>query len=638
MSQVRTNTTAVKQLEDRLVNQKNKNQRLLLLDRLAEHFMFTNYKKALTYLSEMKSILNESPNQDFLFNFHLFTAFIENQLYNYHLADIHLKKAIHIVEEWGEVHQQIDTYIDYAGICINLDQHQDVTIYLDKAAKLLESFPDKRLEARLVCRQGMQQLHYRDSERAISMLLEADRIIDRLPVKLTLKDYYFRTIIHSGLGRIYQDNGQIDKSISAYLRVVKWCESLGMQTRLSWHYLNVGNGYTANQDDLRAKKYFRKAIKITDDISQNARAGAYANLGYIYFKEEKYDEALELYERAEYLYREKPRRNLVNFSIIDCRRAQLYAKLGKNSKAQKYFVSAIENGKQSKDDLQTATVCQEVASYHASIDDYRNAYDFQVLHDHMLGRHNDTVRDRTRIEVEVKYEAEKKIHEAEVLRLEADGLKLKALRAQMNPHFLFNALNSIQTFITSDESGIAAKYLAKFALLMRQSLEYSDVETISLEKEINFLENYLYINQKLRFQSKLNYTIEIHDDIEEDIMAIPTMIVQPYLENAIEHGLRAVTEGQLKLSYALHDENTILCVVQDNGVGRAKAAELRKADPIPNHHKSMGTSITEQRLEILNKIQNDRVKVKTIDLTDPETGRATGTRVEIFLPIDTIQA
>ena len=637
MSKVRTNTAAVQQLEQRLTNQSNKGQRLLLLDKLAEHFMFTNYKKALTYLSEMKSILNESPNQDFLFNFHLYTAFIENQLYNYHLADIHLKKAISIVEDRGEVHQQIDTYIDYAGICINLDEHQEAALYLDKVARLLESFPDERLKARLVCRQGMLQLHYRDSDKAISLLLEADKLIDRLPVQLTLKDYYFRTIIHSGLGRIYQDDDQIKKSINAYLRVVNWCESLGMQTRLSWHYLNVGNGYTANQDVHQAKKYFRKAIKITDDISQNARAGAYANLGFIYFKEEKYEEALELYNRAEYLYREKPRRNLVNFSIIDCRRAQLYAKLSKHNKAQKYFVSAIENGKKSKDDLQTATVCQEVARYHSSIGDYQNAYDFQVLHDHMLSRHNDKMRDRTRIEVEVKYEAEKKIHEAEVLRLEADGLKLKALRAQMNPHFLFNALNSIQTFITSDESGIAAKYLAKFALLMRQSLEYSDVETISLEKEINFLENYLYINQKLRFQSKLNYNIKIHDDIEEDIMAIPTMIVQPYIENAIEHGLRTIAEGHLKLEYSLHDEHTILCVVEDNGVGRAKAAELREANPVPNHHKSMGTSITEQRLEILNKIKNDRVKVNTIDLYDPKTKHPAGTRIEIFLPIETIQ-
>ena len=120
-------------------------------------------------------------------------------------------------------------------------------------------------------------------------------------------------------------------------------------------------------------------------------------------------------------------------------------------------------------------------------------------------------------------------------------------------------------------------------------------------------------------------------------MAIPTMIVQPYIENAIEHGLRTIAEGHLKLEYSLHDEHTILCVVEDNGVGRAKAAELREANPVPNHHKSMGTSITEQRLEILNKIKNDRVKVNTIDLYDPKTKHPAGTRIEIFLPIETIQ-
>lgn len=637
MSQVRTNTDAVRQLEHRLSLQQDKRQRVLILDKLAGLFMFTNYQKALAFLGEIKSILAESPNPDFLFNFHLYTAFIENQLYNYHLADIHLKKAIDIIEERGEVNQQIDTYIDYAGICINLEDKKEATIYLEKASKLLESFPNKRLQARLICRQGMLQLHYKDDQKATMMLLEADKIIDRLTDNLRLKDFYFRTIIHSGLGNIYHRNEQPVKSIQAFLRVVGWCESLGMHTRLSWHYLNVGNGYSAMQDDKRAKKYFRKAIRITDDISQNSRAGAFANLGFIYYKEEKYNEALELYNRAEKLYREKSARDFSNFSIIESRRGQLYAKLGKHKKAQQHFVAAIEYGNKSEDLRQTAIVCKEVAKYYADGEDYKNAYDFQALHDHLFSRYQDSVRDRALLELGVKYEAEKKIHEAEVLRLEAMGLQLKALRAQMNPHFLFNALNSIQTFITSNESGIAAKYLAKFALLMRQSLEYSDVEIISLEKEIIFLENYLFINQKLRFQNKLNYEIHIADEIEEDIMGIPTMIVQPYLENAIEHGLRPTVNGTLTLSFFLHDENTMLCVVEDNGVGRIKAAKLREADPVTTNHKSMGTSITEQRLEILKKLKNDRVKVKIIDLMDEYSGRALGTRVEILIPIETIQ-
>lgn len=635
MSQVRTNVAAVRRLEERLSAQKDQLQRVVLLDKLASHFMFTNYKKAFKYLGEIRTILKTHPNQDYLFNYHLYTAFIENQLYNFHIAEIHAEKAIEIVEDRGGAFQQIDTYIDYTGICLNLDRKEDTTIYLDKAAKLLEAFPDERFKARITCREGVLALHYKDFDKATMLLLEADKIINRLP-KLTLKDFYFRTIIHGSLGMIFFDIGDIEKSIRSGLRVVNWCESLGMTTRLSWHYLNLGNGYSAIQDDYRAKVYFRKAIKTRDDISPNSRAGAFANLGFVYFKEGKYREAALLYNRAEKIYRDKPTPDYYNFSIIESRRGELLAEMGKNKRAEKHFVTAIEYGRQSEDDRQTAEVCGKIAKFYADIDDYRNAYEFQSLHDHFFQRHTSRANDRTRIELEIKYEAEKKIHEAEVLRLEAMGLQLKALRAQMNPHFLFNALNSIQTFITSDDSGIAAKYLAKFAILMRQSLEYSDVEIISLEKEVVFLENYLYINQKLRFENKLNYSIYVDEELEDDIMGIPTMIVQPYLENAIEHGLRPTVEGEVKLSFHLHDENTMLCVVEDNGVGRDKAAELRAADPLTTNHKSMGTSITMQRLEILKRLKNDRVKVKTIDLFD-ENNNACGTRVEILLPIETIQ-
>ena len=112
----------------------------------------------------------------------------------------------------------------------------------------------------------------------------------------------------------------------------------------------------------------------------------------------------------------------------------------------------------------------------------------------------------------------------------------------MNPHFMYNALNAIQNYITSNKLTDAAKYLAKFAKLMRQSLDYSDMEIISLEKEIEFLENYLLINQKLRFEDNIRYIIKVDDEIEEDIMGIPTMIIQPYIENAVWHGLRYKTE------------------------------------------------------------------------------------------------
>ena len=241
--------------------------------------------------------------------------------------------------------------------------------------------------------------------------------------------------------------------------------------------------------------------------------------------------------------------------------------------------------------------------------------------------------------MEVKYEAEKKEREAELLRLQATKLQLKALRAQMNPHFVFNALNSIQSFISVNNVSEASKYLSKFASLMRQSLEYSDLEIISVEQEIDFLNNYLTINAKLRFEDRLEYQIIVDDEIEEDIMGVPTMIVQPYAENAIEHGLRHKQKGLITISFRLmEDEENILCVVEDNGVGREMARQLKQEAGTYQKFRSLGTSITEQRLQLLHGSNGSgKVYVKTIDLKDEVTNEAKGTRVEISIPIVEIQ-
>ena len=232
--------------------------------------------------------------------------------------------------------------------------------------------------------------------------------------------------------------------------------------------------------------------------------------------------------------------------------------------------------------------------------------------------------------------AEKRKQEAEMLRLQAINLQLKALRSQMNPHFMFNALNSIQHYMTNNVDA-AKNYLAKFAHLMRQSLDNSDMEVISLEKEIEFLEDYLFINQKLRFDSQLEYNIHLDEEIEEDIMGVPTMILQPIVENAIEHGLRMKEKGIVNLEFHLKDEYTIRCIVQDNGIGREKAKEFRNSqlDVMPRH-QSKGTSIIKQRLDILGKFHRREIFYETQDLVDVN-GEALGTRVELHIPIRVIQ-
>ena len=623
--------------EKQLNVQKAPEQRLITIDRLASYYAFTNVKRANRLLKEQLNILHTFNQPDFRANYHLNKAFIDNQLYQYRSAEQHYIHAINILEERGNVNQLAETYIDYAGICINLSNKIKASEFLAKADKLLQSFPDKCLEARLISWQGFLNLHYKNYSAAIELLLKADKHFDSLKDKLGMKDRYFQTLIYSGLGSIYERNKEYSKSIEAYQAVVQMSKELGMKTRLSWHYLNVGNGLMAIQKRTQAKAYFFKVLEVEDDTNQKSRAYAYANLGYCQFLDRQFQKALSYYQKAEDLFKEVSTEDYVNFSKIEIWRGDLYAKLGEKELAMEYYLTALEYAQLTEDYLQISAIYKQIAEFHSKIGEYKFAYDYQVLHDEMAKKHSMEVNQQLIAELEVKYEAEKERQKAKMARLEATKLQLKALRAQMNPHFMYNALNSIQNFITSNDAESASKYLAKFATLMRQSLDYSDLESISLEKEIEFLENYLFINAHLRFEGKLKYDIAVDDEIEEDIMGVPTMIVQPYVENAIEHGIRTKGTGLIKVKFSLLNDDTILCVVEDNGIGREKNKKLQQAKQKYQNHKSKGTLITEKRLQILHNSKDSKVFVNTIDLMDIVTNKALGTKVEIQIPIIEIQ-
>jgi len=222
----------------------------------------------------------------------------------------------------------------------------------------------------------------------------------------------------------------------------------------------------------------------------------------------------------------------------------------------------------------------------------------------------------------VKSEYEKKLANVE----------MSALLAQMNPHFLFNSLNSIDSYIIRNESKKASEYLNNFARLMRLILQNSRSNYITLKDEMEALELYLQM-ESLRFKNKFNYSISIDEELDTNAIVIPPMLIQPYVENAIWHGLMQKTngeEGKVELRLCKNEDN-LLCIIQDNGIGRKKAAEL-KAKKISNHKRSMGMQITEDRIEIINKLYNINACVHIYDVEN-EQGEPTGTRVELSIPV-----
>lgn len=220
-------------------------------------------------------------------------------------------------------------------------------------------------------------------------------------------------------------------------------------------------------------------------------------------------------------------------------------------------------------------------------------------------------------------------------RLKADfehqvsEIQMQALRAQMNPHFLFNSLNSIKYFAISKSKDETAAYLSKFSMLVRAILNNSKSRTISLKDELDALQLYIEI-EHLRLDGKFDYHIDIDSGIHIKQAQIPPMILQPYVENAIWHGLMH-KDGRGRLLVQVKDMgHQIQCIIEDNGIGRLKASEFRGKQT--DHKKSVGMQITSDRIALINRIYHIDTQVHVIDLMD-EKGMATGTRVVINVPL-----
>ncbi|MBN2173072.1 MAG: histidine kinase, partial [Bacteroidales bacterium] len=207
----------------------------------------------------------------------------------------------------------------------------------------------------------------------------------------------------------------------------------------------------------------------------------------------------------------------------------------------------------------------------------------------------------------------------------------KNLRQQMNPHFIFNTLNSIQYYMYQHDKIATNNYLTKFSSLMRKTLENSQYTSIPIKDEIDALVLYLEL-ESIRFKEKFEYRIDIDEDIDTMLYKIPTMLIQPYVENAICHGLiNKDDKGYLHVSLKL-DSGRLACTIEDNGIGREAAMEIRERKN--GNHNSLGTRITESRLSLVNALYGKNMKIDYTDLKD-SAGKPAGTRVTIHIPIMT---
>ncbi len=210
-------------------------------------------------------------------------------------------------------------------------------------------------------------------------------------------------------------------------------------------------------------------------------------------------------------------------------------------------------------------------------------------------------------------------------------LEQMALRAQMNPHFIFNCLNAMQHYILDGDIKKANFYLSKFAALVRETLDNATKTFITVEEEINYLTSYIEL-ERLQLRDRFDYTITVSPDIDRQKMKIPNMVLQPYIENAIKHGLSPLkTDGKLSVIFNLLQKERILeCIVEDNGAG------IRSSNVTGQEREkkfaSKGMSITDKRIQTLNQLhkQEQPIHIRIEDIRQNSTG--TGTKITIHFP------
>lgn len=302
--------------------------------------------------------------------------------------------------------------------------------------------------------------------------------------------------------------------------------------------------------------------------------------------------------------------------------------------------------------LQLHQAYEKVGNYEAA---YNTLLDYQAANDSLRSAENVEILN----DLETKYQTEKKeqqvrelsqLHEITTLKLrqrniwiivlvvvamlvagsvyfvsrqrllkeqqEALENRLLSLRVQLNPHFIFNALTAVQNYMLGGKDlREAVQYLSNFAKVMRAFLEYNQEEKITLDKELNALELYVGI-QKLRFKNGFEFNVEMDEDLDTEEVHVPPMILQPLIENAIEHGIRNVDNGKITLKYELQDDCLIMRLT-DNGVGRKKA---EKDSSKSNEKTSLATRITKERIALLNRKSKGKYSLEIHDLNEDGTG------------------
>lgn len=531
-----------------------------------------------------------------------------------------------------------------------------------------------------------------DFQKAIQMMYEKLKITNQEASNYSNNkkiNTYNLAATYNKLGFFYAKEGEDKRAVSCFNTALKIEKTINDKEGISLIYRNIGTFYLDRNDFKIAIAYFDLSTKLSKN--EAVRIENIASKGKLYLKKNDLDSASVFLNEAFKYALENDSKRLLPKLYYDL--AQVYVKKNNWGLARNYAQKGYEMSQQKSNVLETQKSAQLLYLIHKNASNQSEALKMLEI-SHALG---DSINKRENknatLKGEFKYESELKeaqikdlsqqqqISQLEssrkntliysilggILALAAVGYfsftrfrakkenellqtqlqeaqrrieieqratesELKALKSQMNPHFMFNALNSIQEQFMYGDKITANEQMGNFTYLTRQILTVSGKKKINLATEIEILTKYLDL-EKMRFAERFHYEINLSERMDEDYHQIPPMLIQPFVENAIKHGLlHKQGDKRLRVSFDLDEaEENLICVVEDNGVGRAKAEEIKRKRS--QQHESFSTSATEERLQLLNRGQNHLDLIVYEDLINLSTHQATGTRVTLRVPV-----
>ena len=504
-----------------------------------------------------------------------------------------------------------------------------------------------------------------------------DYYLKALKAGESMNNNYFNATIYNNIANIYADLKDYKKALDYYTKYLSIAEKVDSKTDEMNGFINLGDIYTEMNNLPLGLDYFNRALTIANALgNKRISAAILNNLGEIDIKEGNYDMAFSNFKKSLALAEETENRNVKATALNGL--GEIYLRQKNYGQAEDFAKRSWELAKDLGDVSWQANALTTLSKTYEKQNDFAKALDTYkqavILRDSIL---NDAKKqDITRLEMEynfdkreavVKAENDKKqalaaaeINKQKIIRNASIGIgtllvlaaiagiflykrrkdtiekkkeaefntqvaytELKALRAQMNPHFIYNSLNSINDYIDKHETELATSYTTKFAKLMRMILENSEQKTVPLADDLNALELYMQL-ESMRMQNKFSYEIKVDDDIDKENTLIPPLILQPFVENSIWHGI-SKKKGIGKIIISVHKEgNMINCIVEDNGIGMKEPAEPgTEKNTLPK--KSFGMKITNARIDILNRTKKSNAAITLSHLEE-------GTKIEIKLP------